>query len=305
MDKLGRSTLCGAFAGTTTIGSKTLTAKGQDDAYIAQLDESGGVAWVTQLGTAGAEACVDVALDGADNAYVVGNFSQDLVSGGKTLKVDSKGDVFVARLDGKGGFSWAVSGTGEQGCTAAATGIGVDSKGNSTIVGTFKGGDLSFGSVVLRTYSNLDRVRAFSVTFDDKGLATWSARSADFESPAPADVAASSNGWTYVAGTTQDDTLSCCKVPLRVKNVINDGSYPGQQHLYVVRNDDKAGLWGVLAEDLQVKGAEVAGVAAGPFGAGYVAGTVNGAYLFSPFAVSTLSSSAFVAKVGGPEPSWP
>ncbi len=71
----------GSYTGTITLGSNSISsASGSQDAFIAQLDMSGNINWITDFGSWGDDEAAGISCDLAGNVYVTGYY---------TLKTDS------------------------------------------------------------------------------------------------------------------------------------------------------------------------------------------------------------------------
>ncbi len=71
------------------------------DGFAAKLDSNGGLTWNTFLGGEGSESIYQVAVDGSNGVYVVGNASR---SWGSPVRLYTSGeDAYVARLNSSNG----------------------------------------------------------------------------------------------------------------------------------------------------------------------------------------------------------
>jgi hypothetical protein len=131
--------------------------------------------WVAVIGGAGLDTARDVALDGAGNAYVVGQFEQLLTLGpdpADTLAAHGEDDVYLAKYDASGAFRWARQiGSG---LDDRAGGVVVLPSGRVTVAGTgWKDtivGALGAGGVKLPPYGATD---VFLATFTATGDLVW------------------------------------------------------------------------------------------------------------------------------------
>lgn len=105
VDGVGNVFLAGAFQ-QFEIGGQTVVAADSFDAFILSLDLAGKVRWVRTLGSTGISGAHAVAVDGAGNVFVIGEF-QGTVAGPIPLANAGKTDVFVLSYDNGGTLRWA------------------------------------------------------------------------------------------------------------------------------------------------------------------------------------------------------
>ena len=164
VDAAGNSYVTGYFAGNATIGGSSLSSSSgvDNDAFIAKYDRAGSPVWGRRGGGAGADAGTAIAVDPEGNAHVAGYFTQAASFGGTTLTNAGSSDVFFARLDTAGNFTW-VRRAGDTG-TDTANGIALDGFGNVYLAGYFMGG-VTFGATVLNSAGVTDVLVAKAEAF--------------------------------------------------------------------------------------------------------------------------------------------
>lgn len=151
--------------------------------------QSGGVAaqgrWARQAGGPGQDYARKLAIDGSDNAYVVGDFTGPAQFGTFTLGGPGpagSSQAYLAKYDAQGNVLWAQA--------APASGFGdvaVDADGNAYAIGSFSG-SATFGSTLLTTQAAFDMVL---VKYDPRGNVLWAR--------AGGTLAGSRLGWSSVA----------------------------------------------------------------------------------------------------------
>ncbi|MDB5269481.1 MAG: hypothetical protein JWP58_2521 [Hymenobacter sp.] len=109
-DASGSVYLVGAFSGTVSLGSATLTSAGVQDGFVAKWSPAANdFVWAKQLGGAYDDVATAVALSGS-SIYVTGSFrSQAAVFGATTLASAGVEDLFVTKLTDAGSsaaFDW-------------------------------------------------------------------------------------------------------------------------------------------------------------------------------------------------------
>ena len=151
LDASGNVFVTAKFGGTQSFGSTTLTAKG-DSIFVAKLNSSGKALWAAAGTDTGDVA--GIAVDGSGNSFITGNYHNDYQStkqprfGSLVLPLAKNRDIYVAKLDASGTFSWAtVAGSDSNDDSEAIT---TDSAGNIWIGGAF-GTKATFGTLTLST----------------------------------------------------------------------------------------------------------------------------------------------------------
>lgn len=124
----------GTFSGEATFGSGTqLSARGTQDIFVARYNAAGNLMWAKRAGGKYADSVNDLVVDGSGNVYITGAFVNKADFG--SIEVESEkstdSDVFVAKLDGAGSWSWVSVGRGKG--DDVANGIGLI-KGSPTSV---------------------------------------------------------------------------------------------------------------------------------------------------------------------------
>lgn len=110
----GDVVVAGHFSGEMQAGTLTLHATGLRDIFVARVDAGGRVLWAVRGGSPSLTELGSIALDEANNVYVVGSYYQSIALGGNQLASYGDLDGFVARVNADGQWSWArrVGGSG-------------------------------------------------------------------------------------------------------------------------------------------------------------------------------------------------
>ncbi len=124
-----------------------LTSSGGNDIFLVKYDLNGVFVWAKSMGGTGADIGRGVGVDGVGNVYVTGVFSAngaDFNRGGSGGALISAGanDIFVAKFDIGGTFSWAKSMGGSGGDIGTA--VAVDANDNVYATGYFAGQGAEF-----------------------------------------------------------------------------------------------------------------------------------------------------------------
>ncbi len=154
----GNIYITGAFQSTVDFdpGAEmiNLTSAGSADIFILKLDASGNFIWVKQIGGTSNDVGLSIKLDGSDNIYTTGQFTDivdfDPNTGTFYLTPAASGstDVFISKIDSSGNFIWAKSIGGPT--VDGGYSIALDSYNNVYTTGFFKGtADFDPGSGVV------------------------------------------------------------------------------------------------------------------------------------------------------------
>jgi hypothetical protein len=115
--------IAGHFRGSFQVGSETLVAQGLQDIFVVRLNAAGTVVWARSAGGESVDTVRDIALDEANNIFVVGEFFGTASFGGSTITAAGQDDGFVARLSVTGSWQWArgMGGSGRDRSTGVVT----------------------------------------------------------------------------------------------------------------------------------------------------------------------------------------
>lgn len=172
----GDALVVGQVSGSFSFGSVTIdTASASSDAFIARLDGTGAVRWVTTGSGAGRAYGNEVALDAAGNVLAIGVFRSQITFGTRTLSAPSgltNDQVFVTKLDGRGVTLWARAITGAG--VLAGRGIGSDGSHRVLVAGEFSG-TVAFdsGTGGQMSVTSAGGTDCFVAAYDADGALEW------------------------------------------------------------------------------------------------------------------------------------
>ncbi|MBI4699655.1 MAG: hypothetical protein HY744_00570 [Deltaproteobacteria bacterium] len=167
-DGSGNVVVAGHFYGTLKLGGDTLASEGNDDIFVAKLDQDGVPQWSKAAGDSSSQEARAVATDSSGNVLIAGFFGGSVNFGGQHLPSQGGNDIFVAKLGKDGKHLWSKS-FGDQGDQRAES-VAAAGAGDVLVTGTFVGG-LSFGGQYLQAQYYPD---IFLVRFDKDGKHVWS-----------------------------------------------------------------------------------------------------------------------------------
>lgn len=141
-DEKGNIYICGAFQGTFDFDpspdNMNITSQGGNDFFIAKYDSSGNVIWANGLGGLDYVDCKSLAIKD-DALYITGQFEGsvdfDPSLNDSTLTAVGSRDMYIAKYDTSGTFSW-VKGIGSPQAEGAKK-IGIDSDSNIVLIGSY------------------------------------------------------------------------------------------------------------------------------------------------------------------------
>ena len=196
-----------------TAGAYSTSLRGQQNAFVAKLNPSGGaVLFVTYLGGSASDVANGVALDSGGNSYVVGSASsndfpttQNAFTTTKTTPPYYVQSAFVSKINATGTslvYSTYIAGNR----TDQASSVAVDNNGLAYVVGTATSNDFpttvgAFRRSALNQYGDPD---VFLVQLSADGSALqYSTLLGSTGGDNGNAVALDGNGGVYIAGATQ------------------------------------------------------------------------------------------------------
>ncbi len=153
VDAAGNVLVTGQFNGTVDFGGGPHTGMGNTDIFVAKLDPNGNHLWSKRFGDTMIQRANTIAVDGAGNVLIAGDFEGAMDFGGGPLFSVDPQDTFVAKFDPNGNHLWSRR-FGDAGQQRAA-GAAVDAAGNLVVVGYFDGA-IDFGNGPLESKDNPD-----------------------------------------------------------------------------------------------------------------------------------------------------
>ncbi|WP_437679122.1 SBBP repeat-containing protein [Sorangium sp. So ce131] len=144
----GKIYVAGGAAGTIGLGGEPLSSADDTDVVVAAFGADATTLWRDMYPGEGPQKALGVAVDGAGNVLVTGQFRGDITIGGTRLVAAGGEDAFLVKLKPSGKSAWVkhFGGTMDQIPEAVA----VDALGNIALTGTFAG-TMTFGQDVLMT----------------------------------------------------------------------------------------------------------------------------------------------------------
>ncbi|HOC95100.1 MAG TPA: SBBP repeat-containing protein [Candidatus Cloacimonadota bacterium] len=131
----GGAYLCGIFRDGASFGAITLTGAGENDIFAAALDGAGNWLWASNAGGTLADHAYGIGLDAGGGIGICGTFQGQASFGSHSLASSGYGDIFAARLDNQGAWTWAQGWGGAD--NDFAYGLQMDSGGDLLLCGSY------------------------------------------------------------------------------------------------------------------------------------------------------------------------
>lgn len=181
-DANGNVYVAGDFTGTVDFNPDTTVKNNLSESvqqgFLLKLSANGSFGWVKQMGGVDSQpiqsynSATAVAVDGASNVLLTGNFMGTITMGSNTLVSNGYSDVFFAKLDASGNYLWANS-IGNTWDAERTNRLTVDAANNIYAAGTFQGGiDLNPGAGSRYVTSN-GSIDAFIAKLNTNGGFEW------------------------------------------------------------------------------------------------------------------------------------
>ena len=201
LDGSGNPAITGHSTGSADFGGGSLSGAGGKDIFVAQYSGSNGAhLWSRRVGGSADDVGRGIAVDGAGEVVVTGNFASNSVNFGSGALANSGGaDIFLAKYSSGGTARWSKRfGTG-LGLDEKAFGVATDSWSNILLTGSIVDAiDFGGGSLPGDGYYDI-----FIAKFASTGGHTWSRRTgAGAGTGVAADGVGNVVGVGYFSGTT-------------------------------------------------------------------------------------------------------
>jgi hypothetical protein len=223
IDSAGNIIVAGLLFGSASFGGNTLIAAGGADVFVAKLAPDGTHLWSHRFGDGSPQFVKSIAVDGAGNVLLAGQFKGTIDFGGGPL-LSKDYDVFVAKFDASGTYAWS-SRFGDIDDQGAAD-VAVDPSGNVILVGAFSG-SINLGGSTFTSAGSSDIFVAKLNAVD--GSHVWSKQFGDASNQSASTVAVDSSG-SVIFGGTMSGSFSFGDLPLT-----------GNNDLYAVKLDASGG----------------------------------------------------------------
>jgi hypothetical protein len=195
IDGGGNIVVTGSFQDSSDFGGGPLGSAGYHDIFLAKYDAGGTHLWSARFGDTVNDYGRDVAVDGAGNVLVTGEFRGIVNFGGVPLSSAGNEDIFLAKLNAGGGHVWSRR-FGDASHAQAGFAVAADGDDNIVLTGWFWGSvDLGGGTLFSAGEKDI-----FVARYDAGGDHLGSQRFGDTGWEAGFDVATDGAGGTILTG---------------------------------------------------------------------------------------------------------
>ncbi len=160
MDNSGKIYITGEYNAYALFGNIGLATVGMADVFVACYYQNGNVQWAKSAGGSMLNRGRGIGTDGT-NIYITGQFGATANFGNNAITAADSSDIFMARVDNAGNFTWAMSVGGMADSLEPLgyeSGIAITGDASSGAVYTTGSQltDAAFGSTTLQNYSRTD-----------------------------------------------------------------------------------------------------------------------------------------------------
>jgi hypothetical protein len=192
-DGEGNVVITGHFDGTVDFGGGPLMSEGAEDIFLAMHDADGLHRWSRSFGDSESQSGESVAVDGAGDVLLTGDFRGIVDCGGGPLTSAGETDILLAKFDQEGDHLWS-HGFGDPEYQGGRS-VAADGAGNVLLTG-YMSGTVDFGGGPLVSEGS----DVFLAWFDTDGSHLWSERFGDSEQQLALSVAADGSGSVLLTG---------------------------------------------------------------------------------------------------------
>lgn len=165
----GYAYITGAFNGTATFGSTTITSSGQADGFIAKYASNGNLIWAKKAGGSSAlDRTDEIVFEGGNTMYLCASYFAGVTYGGVTLSNTGGSDAYILKLDTAGNLLKHVNMGGTSNDYTYDLKL---ANGSLFIAGNFASNIIDFGPAI--GIANLGTYDGFVAKYDTALNAVW------------------------------------------------------------------------------------------------------------------------------------
>jgi len=193
LDGTGNIYITGHFWGSFDFDGTTYTSYGEEDVFIAKLDQNGNPIWFVQEGGTSSDLSFSIEVDFMGNPVITGEFNGTSAFGSTVLTADQE-DVFIAKYSGStGNVLWVQQGTAD--FSDRGMSVCTDENANVYVTGQFSD-TITFDNT--HNYNLYNGI--YVIKFDPLGNEQWFRVIAGGVTNIAYDIAADNAGNIYLTG---------------------------------------------------------------------------------------------------------
>ncbi|MGB0581083.1 MAG: family 16 glycoside hydrolase, partial [Limisphaerales bacterium] len=207
------------YSGSSLVGAGSL------DAIVAKYDADGSLQWIRSVGNTSVDVTYGVAVDGAGDIFVTGEFTgiNNYPDGSSISSAFGTTDAFVARYRPDGSVVWVRSGGGL--LLDRGNDVVPDGAGGAYFAGQV-GSSASFGPIQVAGAGNEE---AFAAHVDGAGFYRWMTNSTSFGGSQRAEsIERAENGDLYISGTFTGGFVFG-------QNTLSDSGQPATHDIFIAK----------------------------------------------------------------------
>ena len=147
----GGYVISGQFAGEMTVGDKTLTPKGSNDAFVVRFNAENNIVFADSFGSDGSDGATSIAATDDGGFIVAGNYTNEMEVGGTSLAPKGSASNFIVRYDADNEIVSAIG----YGRASSYTDIVATPSGEAIVTGGFFG-TMEIGDYTLESKGSSD-----------------------------------------------------------------------------------------------------------------------------------------------------
>lgn len=187
--------ITGTFSGSASFGDTTLISSSEQEIFIAKLNADGTFAWANKVGGFGNDYVKSIKGQNDGSSFIIGTFTGVASFGGTSLNSFGEEDIFIAKLNANGSFSWVTQAGGFN------KDYGIDisplADGSTLITGEFTG-KANFGNIGLTSAGNSD---VYIAKLNINGEFEWVRRAGGESSDKSHSIKTHEDGSSIITGT--------------------------------------------------------------------------------------------------------
>jgi hypothetical protein len=197
--------VAGSFEGTVYLGD-TLNSQGRGDIFYGSWSPQGEYLQAHSIGGIGNDKAKDIAIDDNGNIFLTGSFAHEVQFGAEKFIAEQE-DIFVIKMNSKGGVLWAVQAGGKG--NDEGNGLAIDKQGNCFLTGSIYG-NTTFGDKHLKPEGKSD---TFVAKINQHGVWVWAKNLQGESWDEGVDITLAEHGGCFVTGYFYD-ALRCGDITL-------------------------------------------------------------------------------------------